>query len=310
MAKERNDLLDRITYVALRVVTMGLHSWGINASLVLARIMGSILFRFDKKHRDRALANLRRSFPEKTEAHLRDIALRSMQALCMLGVEVLFTPRLMHITTFTRYITFGPRFDDVLRLLLRRNQGLIMLTGHYGNWEVLGYTMATMGFGVSAVARPLDNPYISDYIFGVREASGQKMIYKKGATEEMLGMMERRGALGFTADQNAGAKGIFVDFFGRKASSYKSIGLLAMEYKVPIVIGYARRIGQGFRFVVACQDIIYPDDWKDVDDPLKYITQRYTRAIEDFVREEQGQYFWFHRRWKSRPKGELPGKYD
>jgi KDO2-lipid IV(A) lauroyltransferase len=310
MAKPRNDLLDRLLYLALRVVTMGLHSWGINVSLALAKITGTILFHLDKKHRERAMFNLRNAFPEKTDLQRRAIALRSMQALCMLGVEVLFTPRLMHIHTFTRYVRFGPNFEKVLRLMLQKNHGLVMLTGHYGNWEVLGFTLATMGFGISSVARPLDNPYISDYIFGVREASGQRMITKFGATEEMTGTLDRRGALGFTADQNAGKKGIFVDFFGRRASAYKSIGLLAMEYKVPVVIGYSRRIGNGFLFEVGCQDIIMPSDWEQVDDPLRYITQRYTNAIEQFVRAEPGQYFWFHRRWKTRPKGEEPDKYD
>jgi KDO2-lipid IV(A) lauroyltransferase len=83
-----------------------------------------------------------------------------------------------------------------------------------------------------------------------------------------------------------------------------------MDYNVPIVIGYSRRIGNGFLFDVGCQDIIHPQDWASQDDPLRYITQRYTSAIEQFVREEPGQYFWFHRRWKTRPKGELPDKYD
>ena len=310
MAKPRNDTLDLLTYLALRVVTMGLHSWGINVSLALAKSVGTALYVLDKKHRERAMHNLRKAFPEKNEKELRNIALRSMQALTMLAVETLFTPRLMHVHTFTRYIRFGENFEKVLRLLLQKNQGVVILTAHYGNWEVLGYTMATMGFGVSAVARPLDNPYISDYIFGVREASGQKMITKFGAIEEVTSVLDKNGAVGFTADQNAGKKGIFVDFFGRKASSYKSIGLLAMEYKVPVVIGYARRLDSNFRFHVACQDIIHPEDWANEDDPLRYITQRYTKAIEDVVRAEPGQYFWFHRRWKTRPKGEEPEKYD
>src|SRR5437660_12058458 len=115
-----------------------------------------------------------------------------------------------------------------------------MLTGHYGNWEILGYVLATIGFPTSSVARPLDNRYISDYVFGVRERTGQRIIAKKGATDEVTDVLAKKGVVAFTADQNAGSKGIFVDFFGRKASAYKSVGLLAMEYDVPVVIGYAR----------------------------------------------------------------------
>jgi KDO2-lipid IV(A) lauroyltransferase len=199
---------------------------------------------------------------------------------------------------------------DALRLLLKPDQGLIMLTGHYGNWEILGYVLASLGFETTSVARPLDNPYVNDYILGVRERRGQRIIAKKGATMEVVEVLERGGTVGFIADQNAGSKGIFVDFFGRKASTYKSIGLLAMQFDVPVVVGYARRLGNRFRFRCGVQDIIYPRDWAAQDDPLYYITQRYTRALEQVVRADPGQYLWVHRRWKSRPKGEAPQQYD
>jgi KDO2-lipid IV(A) lauroyltransferase len=83
-----------------------------------------------------------------------------------------------------------------------------------------------------------------------------------------------------------------------------------MEYNVPVVIAYARRLGDRFRFRVGVQDVIYPKDWQSHDNPLHYITQRYTKAIEDFVRTDPGQYWWVHRRWKTRPKGEAPEAYD
>lgn len=309
MAKPRNDLLDRLQYLGLRVVSMMLHCWPVELNLAGARLLGDFMFTFDKRHRDRAMGNLRRSFPDMPEKECEKMARESMRTLFMLGVEVLFTTRLIHVSTFTRYIEMGD-FAPVLRLLLQKNQGLIMLTGHYGNWEILGYVLATLGFETTSVARPLDNPYINDWVMGVRERMGQKIIAKKGATEDITNTLAGKGTVGFIADQNAGPKGIFVNFFGRKASTYKSIGLVAMEYNVPIVIGYARRLKQSFRFQVGATDIIYPHDWQTQDQPLQYITQRYTAAIETFVREDPGQYLWVHRRWKTRPKGEVAEKYD
>ncbi|MEA2735325.1 MAG: Kdo2-lipid lauroyltransferase/acyltransferase [Humisphaera sp.] len=308
--KQRNDFLDRLVYLALRVVNMAAHSWGIRVASELAKFAGAMMFAIDKKHRDRAMGNLRRSFPDAPERQLRRLARRSMQALCLLAIEVLFTTRLIRIDTFRRYIVFGDRFREALALMLKREQGMIMLTGHYGNWEILGYVLATLGFPTVSVARPLDNPYVSEFVFGVRERTGQRIIAKKGATQEIVDVLEKHGVVGFIADQNAGPKGMFVDFFGRKASTYKSIALLAMQYEVPVVIGYARRIHDDFRFEVGCQDIIYPSEWKDERDPLRYITQRYTKGIEDFVRKDPGQYLWVHRRWKTRPKGEEPETFD
>src|SRR2546423_3322256 len=106
---------------------------------------------------------------------------------------------------------------------------------------------------------------------------------KKGGMGGVPEELDKKGVVGFTADQNAGSKGMFVDFFGRKASTYKSIGLLAMQYEVPVIVGFARRTDRPFHFQVGAQDIIHPRDWKDRDDPLRYITQRYTNAIEDMV---------------------------
>ena len=83
-----------------------------------------------------------------------------------------------------------------------------------------------------------------------------------------------------------------------------------MQYEVPVVIGYARRNQDRFRFKIGVQDVIYPADWKEQGNPLYYITQRYTKAIEDSVRADPGQYLWTHRRWKTRPKGEVPQPYD
>ncbi len=196
-------------------------------------------------------------------------------------------------------------------MLLHRDQGLIMLTGHYGNWEVLGYVLATLGFETTSIARPLDNPYVNHWLMGVREKQGQRIIDKNGATDGS----DRRsrpaaGRSGSSPIKTPAARECSSISSAAKASTYKSIGLLAMEYNVPVVIGYARRLDERFRFVVGVQDIIYPEDWKSQDDPLRYITQRYTKGIEDFVRDDPGQYLWVHRRWKTRPKGETPETFD
>lgn len=309
MPKPRNDLIDRLAYLGLRITSMAMHWFPVDVNLRTARLIGTVWHHFDKRHRARAIANLQQSFPHFTQADCEMYAKKSVQHMFMLGVEVLHTTRLVRVDTWRKYVETGD-LHQTLDLLMNRKQGLIMLTGHYGNWEILGYLLATLGFESTAVARPLDNPYISEWLFGVRERRGQKVVGKKGATSEIAGLLDSGGVVGFVADQNAGHKGIFVDFFGRKASTYKSIGLLAMKYEVPVLIGYARRLDERFRFKLATQDIIWPADWKNQPDPLIYITQRYTKAIEDFVREDPSQYLWLHRRWKSRPKGEAPLEHD
>src|SRR3954466_14802409 len=193
MARPRSDFIDRLQYLGLRVVSMLIHSWPVNLNLKVAKLIGSGMYILDRRHRERALGNLRRSFPDMPEPQRRRMAERSMQQLFMLFVEVLFTPRLVHLDTVGKYVELE-NFREVVNLLTR-SKGLLMLTGHYGNWEILGYVLATLGFETTSVARPLDNPHVNDWLLGVRERKGQRIIDKKGATTELTPLLERGGTV-------------------------------------------------------------------------------------------------------------------
>ncbi len=270
--------------------------------VVLSNGGNRLLHKF-REHRRRAEEHIRTSFPEKSEAEVSAIALGSFRQITMLAVEVLLTPRRLTIWTRAQHVKFR-HLDESIRVLLD-GKGCIMLTGHYGNWELLGYSLAILGFDIVAVMRPLDNPHLNRYLLDRRERSGLSLLYKKGASESAVDVLEAGGALCFIADQNAGSKGLFVDFFGRKASTYKSIGLLAMQQEVPIIVGCARRIGPSLDYEMCVNRIIRPHEWADQDDPLRWITQTFSTALEDLIREAPEQYLWIHRRWKSRPKDEL-----
>jgi KDO2-lipid IV(A) lauroyltransferase len=184
----------------------------------------------------------------------------------------------------------------------------IYLGPHAGNWELLGFFPTLMGFRMHALARPLDNPFIWQWAVGLRENRGMKIITKFGATEELQNIIHNGGRIAFIADQNAGPDGIFVPYFGQMASAYKSIALLAIRYELPVAVGVALRDGDGFNFSIHTVDIIQPDDWRDHEDPVFYITARYTNAMERGIMLAPDQYLWIHRRWRSRPKWEREGK--
>ncbi len=290
-------------YVALRVFHALVHMFPIDLNLRTARLFGYLWYRFSRRHRERAMDNLRRSFrSEMSDEQLDRITLQSMQQMAMMAMEVLFEPRLISEWTWPRYLRLRG-LDEALRILLQ-HRGCIMLTGHYGNWELLGFTLASLGFDMVAVMRPLDNPYLNEWLVDIRERRGLKLLYKKGVARSADEVLDSGAALCFIADQNAGRKGLFVDFFGRAASTYKSIGLLAMRHQVPIVVGCARRLSDRFDYEIHVNRVIHPHEWADQPDELLWITQEYTRAIEEFVRVDPSQYLWVHRRWKTRPKNE------
>jgi KDO2-lipid IV(A) lauroyltransferase len=115
--------------------------------------------------------------------------------------------------------------------------------------------------------------------------------------------MLRQGiGLGIVGDQDAGPRGLFVDFFGRPASTFKSIALLSLEYWAPILVFGAARVGQPMQYVIYFEDVILPEEYAGHPDATRAITQRYTRALEAMVRRHPEQYFWLHRRWKHQPQ--------
>jgi KDO2-lipid IV(A) lauroyltransferase len=291
-----------LQYVALRAVEMLLQCFPIEDNLKAASMVGDLMYFLDRKHRERALENLRASFPAASDAELRRIARKSCEHLIMVGAETLCLPRLMQFNKYLDYIDISGCIEPFQ--YVAAGNPAILVTGHFGNWEMMGFSMAAMGFPPTAVARPLDNPYLNDYIMGLRQRTGLKILFKEGMTDEALADLRQGRPLGLIADQDAGRRGFFVDFFGRKASAYKSIAYLAMEENIPIFVGGVYRVGPGFRYRIEMTDRIVPGDYpKDLDGAMA-ITQRYTAGIEKAVRLAPEQYLWVHRRWKTRPPEE------
>ena len=300
--KKHRPVRDWLLYVAVRVLVVFLYLFEVETNLRFACFLGRLLWKHYHRGRQRALDNLRASFPEQSDAWIRQTGRRSFEHIVMLTIDVLFTPRLVKKYNWREYSRYTK--TEHAKWLMQEQKGLLMVTAHYSNFEIIGYLMGLFGFDLYSIARPLDNKYLNRFLYGVRKRRGQKIIDKKGAAELMPRIMAQGSTLGFIADQDSGKKGIFVDFFGRKASTYKSIGLVALTYNVPIVVGYSRRVGNRFFFEMGVSRIIFPHEWADKDDPLTWVTAEYTKAIETFVREDPTQYWWLHRRWKTRPKQE------
>jgi len=300
--RKRNLFVDWLAYAGLRILVAVLSLFDIETNLKTACFLGRQLWKHYHRGRKRALDNLRVSFPEKNEQWIHQTGKRSFEHIAMLTVDILATPRLVKKNNWQQYSCY--KNAERSKWLMQEGKGLLLLTGHYGNFEIMGYLLGLFGFNIYSIARPLDNKFISNYLYGIRQRVGQKIIDKKGAAELMAKKSSSGATLCFIADQDAGRKGIFVDFFGRKASTYKSIALLAVTNNIPVGVAYSRRQDNRFFFEIGVKRLIMPEEWAEKQDPIKWITAEYTKAIEDFVRQDPTQYWWLHRRWKHRPKEE------
>lgn len=246
------------------------------------------------------------------EACALRIAHDSYRHLFLLIAEASMRPRWHDLTHWPSWIECGDVRDAVDLML---SGPTILITGHCGNWELMGSWLGSLGLPLHAVYRKLDNHSLDAWIRRSRARHGIHLIDKFGAISQLPDLLARGEPIGFTADQNAREGGICVPFFDRLSSAYKSIGLLAMRYEAPILCGVARRISDDTapnapyfpRFRMEIPDIIRPEEWADQPDPLYYITARYRRAIEQMIRSAPGQYLWMHRAWKTRPRHEQEG---
>ena len=297
--KARSGVVAWLVYIGVRTAFAVMQVFPIEWNLRTARWLAGLWPRVMPRHRNRAVEHLTAALGDRyTPIEIQGLADRCLASVAMFAVEAVCLPRLVNPFTWSRYIRLVD-FDEALELILN-GHGVILVTGHFGSFELTGHLLAALGFDVTAVMRPLDNVYLNRFIVRARRTHGLTLLDKKGAMAHSRTLLSDGGLLAFIGDQDAGHKGMFVDFFGRPASTYKSIGLLAMWTQCPIIVGYARRRGLRARYDVGVQRIIYPHEWESQCDPLRWITQAYTSAIEAMVRDHPEQYLWIHRRWKSK----------
>ena len=250
--KSKSKVVAFLEYAAFRLVAWLLQLFPTDLNLRTARLLGWLWWQLVPRHRERARTHLRMAFGDHLSDEAVDrIGLAAHQQQAMLAVEFLGALRQVNEWSWHRYVEPANLTETFKHLV--EGHGAICVTGHCGNWELTGHLLATVGFNVVAVMRPLDNPYINDFVVRTRAQCGLKLLNKIGASAEAEEALRRGAAVCFVADQNAGRKGVFVDFFGHKASTYKSIALLAIRCDVPVIVGFARRDGSGFRYQVGVE---------------------------------------------------------
>ncbi len=288
---------------------------GLDRSVAALRPIGAAFgtSRLGAKRLNRACEYIAWAYPEWDEEQIRACAVDAFRTLLALAAEFAMAPRICVTRPGGQ---LPPRVElgatqGAIEMLLD-GRPCVLITGHCGNWEILGATIASLGVKLGALYRPLKQQPVDDWVRATRSERGLEMIDKFGGAERVLRRTSELGSVGFVADQNAGNKGVFVPFFGRLASSYKSIGLVAMQQRMPLVCGHAVRLGwpeaSEVRYRIEVADVIYPEDWDAQPDPLFYLTARYRRAIETMVRRAPEQYLWMHGAWKSRAPHERRGQ--
>ncbi len=268
----------------------------------VARFLGALAARFVPFRRPLLMDNLRRAFPEWTEADRRKLLPAIYTNLFALGFEIL---GMEHLTR--EEIEIGVEIDPGSKgridMLRDTGKGFVVMTAHFGNWEWVGAYMLALGFDVGIWAKPMHNETTEALIRNQRERMGYSIFYTHQSPLRLFRHVKKGGIIAMLADQDARGEGIFLPFFNYPASTPTGPAWVGVKLGVPILPGFGFRTKDG-RVRAWTGEPFYPDKEADEDAEIERALRHYNQQLELAIREEPSQFMWFHRRWKTRPKGE------
>lgn len=269
-------------------------------SLKVGETLGKLLFLIDRKHRNITLSNLRRAFSNnKTEEEISEIGKACYANLVRSFVE--FSRLLRDNKDYLKEYIEVEGFENYLKAR-EKGRGVLSLTAHCGNWELMALMQSLLGYPISIVARPIDNPYLNKKVEDIRTRYGNSIIDKRRAMRGILRCLDENGTVGVLLDQNVTRKeGVFVDFFGEPACTNKGMALVALKTGAPVIPAFIHYLGDGRHKIIIGKEIELSKTGDSESDVFSN-TLKFTKVIEDHVREYPEEWLWLHRRWKTRPK--------
>jgi len=299
-------------YLAARALEGALSSLPERAGLALGAAAGG-LARALGVRREVALRQVAAAFPGRGEAWVRGVVEAcyrhyGREAAALARLSRVDPERLAGATAGTEQLA-GALAAGERPPAGRPGGGRIVVTGHLGNWELAGAVVAGLGYPVVAVVKPQANRRFDRRVEALRRRLGIETVPMAAAGRRLPAALAEGAVVALVADQDAGSRGVFVPFLGRPASTFRGPARLALREGVPLLFGKLVRDTAGgpdagpdpgapAGYRMAAEEVERPEPGPGAEEEL---TRRWTSRLEEAVRERPGQYFWFHRRWKTRP---------
>jgi Kdo2-lipid IVA lauroyltransferase/acyltransferase len=288
-------------YLGVRLLLGLLGLVGLGLARRLGRSLGRLAFRLGRVERRRTLANLALAFPELSEAERLALG----RAVCAhLGECVAELVHIHRLEPLTEHARITPESRAVLDRLFTRGQGVVFVTGHLGNWELMARAVAAHGYPVNTIGQRSYDPRFTRLIARFREAGRVNTLWR-GEPRLMASMgavLARNELMGLLIDQDTDVPGVFVPFFGRLAYTPTAAAALARHTGAPLVTGFNHRLPQG-GYEITIEELALSAE-ADPDLALARDTAELTARIERQLRAHPAQWVWMHRRWRTRPPEE------
>jgi Kdo2-lipid IVA lauroyltransferase/acyltransferase len=288
-----------IEYLLLHFLGFILKLIPLRWELVFSIPLGGLLYRVNRKRRLIAIENLQKAFPEKPMSEIISLARKVYVNLVSIFFEF------MHLGDFRTREKVLSRTELVnwgaLDKSLQKGRGVIVITSHFGNWELEGAMTCALGGHLNAIYFQQSNFLADSYFNMIRQKAGLSLIYKKYAFRGTLKALGKNEIVAFLSDQDAGGRdGVFVNFFNRPASTFKGPVYFALKTGAPVLLASLVRV-EKFRYKFILEEIPMISTG-DLEKDILTNTQSWSTRLEELIRTHPEQWFWVHRRWKTVPQ--------
>lgn len=291
-----------VRYAVLRGALALVAALPISFAAAIGRMLGSLAFQLAGGERRKALRSLQRAFPERSDAERYALARLSFRHL---GQSIFELACIAQIDRRVDAFIEWPESDrKALEAALARGKGVVFITGHVGNWELLARRVALAGFPSQSIARETSDPNTTALVERFRSSGQVKSIWRgqDGAARQMLRALKQNEILGLVIDQDTKVQSVFVPFFGTLAATPRAPADLVLRTGAALMVGFCQRKQDG-RYLLTMRELPVEPSGDREQDVLK-LTERLSSEIERAIRDAPEQWVWMHQRWKTRPEGQ------
>ncbi|MBI3765706.1 MAG: lysophospholipid acyltransferase family protein [Ignavibacteriales bacterium] len=285
----------RVEFIFFQLFKWAVLALPLKSAQRLGSFIGWLAYILLSSRRHIALDNLQHAFPEKSEAERRAIALGSFRNYGITLMELLWLPNLDD-TQLRKLIT--PANLEVIEQGYSRGKGMVMLSGHFGNWELIAFGMAYLsGHPFTIIVQTQSNRLVDEVINRHRCLLGNTVIPMGMSVREIIKTLQNCGIVAIAPDQSGPMEGVFIEFFGRRVATHQGPAAFALRSGAPMQIGFIIRRSDG-TYEVILEDIRTADLHGNTEANILELTRRHTAILERYIRRYPDHWLWMHRRWK------------
>lgn len=286
-----------LEYVIFLILAGIVRFMGINSARRISFIIAYIFYYVIPIRKKVTINNLKKAFPEYSESEIRKIAFESYKSFSITLVEVLFIPFMTREEMENSIICKASELDLITNCY-HRNSGLILLSGHFGNWEYIALAVSLkINIPFHVVVKSQRNPYVDAYLNKGRTKWINKVIPLGVSIRNTYAELKQKNIVAMVADQRGPKEGMRINFLNQSTALYSGPALLALKTNAPIIYGVTTR-QPDYKYIAYITEINLEDLPLNEDERIQEVSRRHMAFLESVIKKHPEQWLWMHNIWK------------